>query len=372
MPEFEFPFLRSDVPVPESWIQQLREPYEHKQFSNNGPLNQRLTALLEERFSATQRAIPVANATVGLQSALMSLNVFGKRVAVPDFSYPATFHAITAAGGIPHLVDIDEDTWQISHELIPWGDTNYGPLAAIVPVSSFGARIDHSRLIQTGKDQGVPIVMDSAAAFPARLSSQSNDLMNDVIQVFSFHATKPFAIGEGGVVICPDEHHDRMMSTITFGLGKDGAILDGTNAKMDEFAAARAIAALKMFDANAASRRHFVREVYQSVDLTGFGNLPHIETPTWSFFPLLAPSEQVAQLLEAAARREGIETKRYYTPLPSSSYVGVRQFLNTNCPKSQSFSARMICFPVYARSRSKERQSLGQRFLQIIEEVRCE
>lgn len=365
-----FRFLRPSVPLPDSWLSLLRRPYEDEWFTNFGPLTTDLATEVVARFPAGAVAIPVANATVGLQAALLATDVVGKRVIVPSFTFPATLHAVTAAGGIPHIVDVDRKTWQLDASSIPWNLNHHGPIGAIVPVKTFGATVDDSELLCAAAENGVPVVIDAAAAFPTVGITQSMKREAHTLRVYSFHATKPLSIGEGGVIVGPAVSESALRSTTNFGLGVSGQVTSGTNAKMDEFAAARAIAALQDFDTRVQRRRLFVRSVYEAADLSSFMLLPSDEPPTWSFFPLLCPSAEISSHVMEVAKEAGVETRRYYSPELSTGFVGSFPLLAEECPVSRSLSERMVCFPVYADATAQETQELREIFLSIIEAAR--
>ena len=94
---------------------------------------------------------------------------------------------------------------------------------------------------------GVPLVVDSAAAFGARDEHRRLVGSDGATHVFSFHVTKPFAVGEGGLLVTGDaEVARRAESLVNFGI--DGpertSAVAGINAKMSELHAAGALAML--------------------------------------------------------------------------------------------------------------------------------
>jgi dTDP-4-amino-4,6-dideoxygalactose transaminase len=87
-------------------------------------------------------------------------------------------------------------------------------------------------------DRYEEVIIDAAAAFDtfARFKEFSP---SEIPVIISLHATKPFGIGEGGVVICKNEEFIfKLRKLSNFGFTPEGIIVRGTNAKLNEYAAA--------------------------------------------------------------------------------------------------------------------------------------
>jgi dTDP-4-amino-4,6-dideoxygalactose transaminase len=100
-------------------------------------------------------------------------------------------------------------------------------------------------------------VIDGAGAFGNQSVGKTTSC------VFSLHATKAFAVGEGGFVAsCDANLIGRVRALSNFGFDDSGVITRvGTNAKMSEYHAAIGLAALKQWS-RAARRRRFMAAQY--------------------------------------------------------------------------------------------------------------
>src|SRR3712207_3000798 len=90
-------------------------------------------------------------------------------------------------------------------------------------------------------EHGAPLLLDSAPGFGARDEHGRRLGTQGETEVFSFHATKPFAVGEGGVVVTGNaEIANRVSRIVNFGLdpGTRTSGVVGLNAKMSELHAA--------------------------------------------------------------------------------------------------------------------------------------
>jgi dTDP-4-amino-4,6-dideoxygalactose transaminase len=341
-----FPFVRPSVPTPEEWLPDLESSYEAGWFSNRGPALQAFERELAERFG--RPATAVANATLGLTAALLALDVRG-RVALPSFTFPATGCAVELAGGEPAFCDVDEETWELDPRALK--DALAGGAAAVIHVRSFGLCRDLAEVENTCATAGVPLIVDSAAALGGRAAAGDEIGHAGVCEVFSLHATKPFAVGEGGVALGDADVIEAMRRAANFGLEGGDILGRGLNAKMDEFAAARARAMLRGLDAEIEGRARHAATYREALDDTLVKHPISPGAPPWQTYPvrLLDPTVRPALLGELAAR--GIEARAYYTPAlhESSAFQSA-----VPLPVSERLSRSIVCLPNYGNATEAE------------------
>lgn len=230
-------------------------------YSNGGVCHRTLTARLESRLGQGLRCLPLANATLALAVAIRALvprSSARSEVILPSFTFAATAGAVVWAGLRPVFVDVDPEHWHPTGDAILAGAS--AETALVLACSTFGAPPPQgvsAGWTAAAATLGVPLLVDSAAGFGS-MSEQGRPLggQGDA-EVFSFHATKPFGIGEGGLLVSAS---DALISTAgrlsNFGL-EDGVVTEeaGINAKLAEWPAATALAVLDRFDAILALRR---------------------------------------------------------------------------------------------------------------------
>ena len=206
-----FPLIRPVMPEPAAWLPYLKSAYDARYFTNFGPNEQLLCRRLAERFgNHGSEVVLTSNATVALTAALFAMGVNGN-VAVPAFTFPATMQAIIAAGCHPILLDVDPATWEITPEILSDAMSRH-TLAAVMPVRVFGLVRDHSELVSLALKHDVQVITDAAAALGhVRFNIPPNEAR--YVEVFSLHATKSFAIGEGGAIpLRPRGRHETSQS----------------------------------------------------------------------------------------------------------------------------------------------------------------
>ena len=340
------PFLRPTVPAPDQWLPFLRESYRINRFSNFGPACLLLERRLSERFGNAERTfLLTSSGTSGLAAALLARRIRG-RVALPAFTFPATMRAVEMAGCTPVLCDVDPVTWEMSPATLePLLAAGY--VDAVIPVRVFGLCRDHSALVQKCQESGVPVIMDSAAAFGGQLTPGEWVGCQGIAEVFSFHATKVFGIGEGGAICVEKALAEDVRSALNFGLAPK-ATGRGLNGKLSEFAAAVGLAVLDCLDESVARRRtvaaRYLEELARCPDLTlpqGCGN------PVWQCFPLLLPDRVDAdEFVKLSSQRE-IEIRRYYHPALSPCHTG-ESAPAAALDISRRLAAKMVCLPLYS------------------------
>lgn len=129
--------------------------------------------------------------------------------------------------------------------------------------------------------QGIPVVIDAASSF-GTVTSEEDEASHfgrgfEGAVVFSFHATKSFGIGEGGLVY--SMNHDlikRIRQSGNFGFSSSReSVLQGLNSKMSEYTAAVALATLDQFEAVQKNRKtiyeYYLHELCHAGLLNGDG-----------------------------------------------------------------------------------------------------
>ena len=126
---------------------------------------------------------------------------------------------------------------------------------------------------------------------------------------------KPFAIGEGGLVTTTDDELAGRLARLT-NFGFEDGVVDGDvglNAKLAEWPAATALAALDRFGEVLACRRATATRMLADLVPHGYDHQSGSDGAAWQFVPVLAPSEAVRAAALETARRNHIELRTYYS-----------------------------------------------------------
>lgn len=344
MIRFQRPQLPPSATI-EGYLELAREA---RWFSNGGPCSRLLADRLGERVGAY--CTPVASGTLGLMVALAGL--LGDRVEgaalMPAFTFIATPQAAVWAGLRPLLLDADPSHWHLDPAALEAG-VGRGDAHVAIAVSAFGTPPPaeaRQRWTAACEKAGMPLIVDSAAAFGAVAEDGVPIGRQGDVEVVSFHATKPFAIGEGGAVFTRDrELHERIEREVNFGFRPDHSVATGLglNAKMSELHAAAALAVLDEFDAVLERRRSAATELRGQVEAPVTWQR-ECERSTWQFAPVLFAVEAERERARGACDGE-VETRVYYQPVGQliPDQVDVAE---GGVPVAEDLYRRLLCLPM--------------------------
>jgi dTDP-3-amino-3,4,6-trideoxy-alpha-D-glucose transaminase len=290
-------------------------------------------------FLGVPHAIGVANGTDALVLALEAVGVGrGDEVICPAFTFFATAEAIVRAGATPVFADIDPVTLNVDPEDVAARIT---PLTkALVPVHLFGRMAPLAEL----SELGLPIVEDAAQAFGADGVAQTG-----VCSTFSFFPSKNlFALGDGGLVTCLDDHVAERVRMLRFHGSRDKKTFElvGTNSRLDAVQAAMLRVFLpRLTGWNEARREAAAR--YAELGLDEVVELP-VDEPGHVYHVYAVRTSRRAEIA-AALREAGIASASYYTtPLhlqPALSYLDVPE---GSLPETERAAAENLALPMWA------------------------
>ncbi len=364
------PLLVPDMPSPDALAPYLWRMHEARQYSNFGPLVREFEARLWEMFRqgapGPVALTTVSSATSGLELVLSALDLPPRsRVLVPALTFVATATVVLRCGHVPVLADVDADSWLLTPE-IARQTLATTPFDAVMPVAAFGAPQPLTGWEAFQQRTGIPVAIDAAPAF----GSQAMDARLGTV-VISLHATKSFAAGEGGIVVSMDaELVRRVREGSNFGINLDlaadmpvGSLASvGTNAKLSEYHAAVALAALETWETRVATRRALYWDMRARLDEAGRHQLRWQAANDQCAPSLLCvrmPSAAARSRLEQICAAEGIGTRRWYQPLLNTMSAITSQCVLLPAPCSAGVAADLIGLPFYPGMAAEQQQRVA-------------
>ena len=171
-------------------------------------------AAFEREFAAlvgAPHACAVSNCTTALHLALKAIGVgLDDEVVTVSHSFIATANAVRYCGAIPVFVDIEADGYNIDPELIEGAITHR--TKAILCVHQLGMPCDLARIVEIGRDHGIPVIEDAACATGSEILWQGNweriGRPHGDIACFSFHPRKVVTTGDGGMLTTRNPEYD--------------------------------------------------------------------------------------------------------------------------------------------------------------------
>ncbi|MCR9070577.1 MAG: DegT/DnrJ/EryC1/StrS family aminotransferase [Alphaproteobacteria bacterium] len=347
-----FPVARPRLPDADAILPYLRRIDDNRYYSNFGPLVGEVEARLAKHFDVSPACVTtVANATSGLTAALQAEARTRRRnvndgpafCLLPAWTFVATLHAVLAAGLEPYLLDVDEESWALTPEAVENALGRIpGQPVAVMPVAPFGRPLDMAAWDALSERTGLAVVVDAAAGFDRSEAANSP-------AVFSLHATKVLAAGEGGFAVSRDaEQIDAIRKCINFGfMGDRVARSRAINGKMSEYHAAVTLAAL---DAWPETRRVFdgIARAYQDAfaGQTRIRVMPGETDEYATSTMLLVCDEPLPEEAIRAVEQKGVETRRWWGG-GVAKQVAYRRFSSDLLPVTDWLAARCVGLPCY-------------------------
>lgn len=230
-----------------------------------------------ENYLGVKHVIPCANGTDALQIAMMGLGLKpGDEVITADFTFAATVEVIALLGITPVLVDVEEDTFNISIEAIKKAITP--KTKAIVPVHLFGQAANMEEIMAIAKEHKLYVIEDNAQAIGANYK-WSNGQKQKVGTIGHVAATSFFpsknlgCYGDGGAIFTND---DELAHTLR-GIVNHGMYVRyhhdvvGVNSRLDSLQAVVLDAKLPKLDQYNNARREAAKKY--SAALTNHKNI---------------------------------------------------------------------------------------------------
>ncbi|QYR19857.1 aminotransferase class I/II-fold pyridoxal phosphate-dependent enzyme [Paenibacillus sp. sptzw28] len=364
----EIPFLRPNLVSKDDYLDLLAEIDASRIYSNYGPMNdrfeQRLTA---ELFDGTGRLTTVNNATTGLILAISRCKrPGGKYALMPSFTFPAAPLAALWCGLEPYFIDIRQGDWCMDETKLEEAVTLLaGQAAVIVPYAAFGTCMDLSAYSRWLKS-GIPVVVDAAASIGSSGRHGQFGKGFEGAVIYSFHATKTFGIGEGGLVYSADEEliaDIRRASNFGFSDARESA-MQGMNGKLPEYAAAVGLATLARFNGKIAERQRvsglYLKQLSKHGLMKRGWRMQKVSgriAP--SFLPVLCPENQQNTVYLKGLADLGVQARSYFHPACHE------QLMFRHCPSgtletTEQISGRILSLPLWEEMKTEHVERIVQ------------
>ena len=347
------------LPELEEFIPYLKQIWDNKILTNNGPMHQQL-----ERELASFLGIPYislfANGTLALVTALQALRITGEVITTP-YSFVATTHSLWWNNIKPVFADIEPKFGNIDPDKIEAAITP--KTTAIMPVHVYGNPCHVEQIQKIADIYGLKLIYDAAHAFGVKYKGGSILNYGD-LSILSFHATKVFNTFEGGAIISHDSATKQRIDYLkNFGFAGETTIMaPGINSKMNEVQAAMGLLQLKSFEGS-IEKRKTVADTYREL-LKGIQGIAMLSEPedtisNYAYFPIFVNEKEYGmsrdQLYEKL-KQNNIYGRRYFYPLISefSMYKDLESSAQNNLPIAHKIANKVICLPIYSELEIKD------------------
>ncbi|MDC3237182.1 DegT/DnrJ/EryC1/StrS family aminotransferase [bacterium] len=318
---FEDPIYvtRPFLPDLEDFKENLKEIWDNRWLTNNGPIVKRFGRELSNYFE-TDNLCLFTNGTLSLQIGLQGMGISGEVITTP-FTFVATTHALYWNKIRPVFVDIEPEFYTLDPEKVEAAITPW--TSAILAVHVYGHPCKVNVLADIARRHNLKLIYDSAHAFGVRLGNKPIALYGDM-SMFSFHSTKLYHSIEGGMLTFQDSGYKRIFDYLkNFGFQNEvEVVMPGTNAKMNELQALMGSMLLKSVNEIIEKRRQITAIYRERLEhVSGIylrPELPHEVEYNFAYIPIEVDGEEFGmsrdQLYEKL-KEYNIYSRRYFYPL---------------------------------------------------------
>ena len=323
---------------------------------------------LEKAFAkktGSRQAVALSSGTAALHAAAHAAGIGpGDEVIVPAMTFVATANCALYCGATPVPADVDPDSLLIDPKDV---EKKITPRTkAVIAMDYAGQPCDYDRLRGIASGHKLTLIADACHSLGASYKKRSAGTLAD-LNVFSFHAVKHIATGEGGMVTCESaETAQRLRQFRNHGIASDhwqrektgSWVYDmaelGFNYRITDFQCALGLSQLAKLDRWLERRRylaaHYTAAFNEMPELSPLESFEDRQS-AWHLYVIRLHLEcwkKDRQAIFAALRAEKIGVNVHYIPLHRHSYYRDRFGWNAGmCPAAENAYERIITLPLY-------------------------
>ncbi|WP_366654185.1 LegC family aminotransferase [Fodinicurvata sp. EGI_FJ10296] len=250
-------------------------------------------------LSGAEFGIAVVNGTAALHVALIVAGVQpDDEVIVPTLTFVATANAVRHAGAVPHFVDSSPETLgmdpaALAQHLSTIAERKDGrvinrdtgrPIAAVVPMHTFGHPVDMDPLLALADEWRLPVVEDATESLGSHYKGRPCGGLG-AVGTLSFNGNKILTTGGGGAIVTNDPEIARRAKhlTTTAKTPHRWAFLHDEvayNYRMPNINAALGCAQLSQLGERIARKRHLARQYIEAFD--GIDGISAFREPSYA------------------------------------------------------------------------------------------
>lgn len=189
--------------------------YINDAFESNwiAPLGPNVTAFENElaEYLNIKHVAALSAGTAAIHLALIILGVKAEdEVIVSSFTFSATVNPIVYLGAVPVLIDSEEDSWNMSPELLEKaiidGLARGKKPKAIIIVHLYGMPAKIKELMNVANNYDIPVIEDAAEALGSKYDGKSCGTFGEM-GILSFNGNKIITTSGGGALVSNNEEY---------------------------------------------------------------------------------------------------------------------------------------------------------------------
>ncbi len=298
------------------------------------PLGPNVNAFEEELqafVGEDKKVVALSAGTAAIHLGLLQLDVqAGDEVVCQSFTFCASVNPVTYLGATPVFVDSEEDTWNMSPDLLETAikdriaKTGKKP-RAIVFVHLYGMPAKVDELMAIAQKYDIPVLEDAAEALGSEYKGRKCGTFGK-FGALSFNGNKMITTSGGGALVVPDEEAKK--ETMFYATQAREAFpyyqheRIGYNYRMSNICAGIGRGQMTMLDEHIAHHRHIhalYKEAFEKMDgITLMSNPDESFNANYWLCTILIDKEKTGvdyEKLRVALDAKGIETRPLWKPM---------------------------------------------------------
>ncbi len=345
-------FIKPTFPSPKELLDDYVTITNNNFYTNSGPFEGRFEKEIDNFIDNNSHTAVVVNATTAL---ILAINACVKKesgkdeIIVQSFTFAATAESIVWCGYKPVFIDIETKSWQANlSQAESYLSDNQKSVAGILLCNTFGVgNVDIAEWERLSDKYDVPLIIDSAAGLGSRYSSTEMLGTRGECEIFSMHATKPFAVGEGGLVVSKNKTIiDKINQNKNFGFDSKNEVTElGLNAKAPEITSAIGLRQLLNYPSKLEKRRKLL-SVYKERLKNSFVEFQvNDDLSTVPFVSTKLKSKNVDSMIKEY-KNSKIQVRNYYNP-PLHRHSFFKKYKKLSMDATDYLASKIISLPLH-------------------------
>jgi len=301
------------------------------------------------RYSSSKYCVAVSNGLDALKLLLLAYDIGpGDEVIVPSNTFIATWLSVSHVGAIPVPVEPDDETYNISPELIR--EKISKKTKAIICVHLYGNPADIKPIRKIANDNKLFLFEDMAQAHGAKYYNKDVGNLGHGAAVSFYPGKNLGAYGDAGAILINNKKIDYKLRKLrNYGsLIKYQTDLIGYNARMDSIQASILNLKLKSLDIENKHRNKLASRYLMNLKNVHQLKLPVVKdfsNSAWHLFVIrLKKRDELASYLN----KKGIQTLIHY-PIPPHKQLAYKEMdhlKNLNLRKTSKMAKEILSLPI--------------------------
>ncbi len=342
-------------------------------------------------YTGLKYAVAVNSGTSALHLILKSLNLPGKFMLVPSFTFIASANVALFENKIPLFLDVDDRTFNTSPEIleetlrkIEKGEYEYDgnrvkleDICCFMAVDIFGHPLDWDGILRVVDEYSLVVIEDSCEALGSEYKGKKAGTFG-VAGAFAFYPNKQITTGEGGIIVTNDNEIASLSKSMrNQGRGEGGEWLlhvrIGYNYRMDEMSAALGVSQMEKVD-RIIDMRDAVASRYNELlkDVDGVRSPvveDYVTKMSWFVYVVLLDENINRDAVMDYMNENGVQVRNYFQPVHLQPLYRKMGHKEGELPMTENISKRTLAIPFYTDMNYEDQETVVEVLEEAIEKV---